>query len=671
MKIPYSYLRNFLSSELSQSKLVETFTQVGFECDLDGPLIDFDITPNRGDALSLKGLHREFYASQSKKPKDSIPYAKLKFQTDRSIINKIDTSGCGNYHLAIFKGLKSIKELDAKKRNLLTSSGVPLIHPLVDLGNYVMLEIGTPMHVFDLDKLNLPINVVFPSSNGTKLKIIGGDIKDVQSNTLTIQDQSEIQAIAGIIGAQESSVSSQTCNIAVEAAFFYPEKIANQARKYGLVTDASHRFERGVDPKMQKKALERFTFLLRQTIEFDSVDCYSSNFKESKEKIIHFNVKKFNNFSGLTLSTNKIKMLLKNLGFNLSSSKHHNLKFTIPSHRFDVVIEEDLYEEVLRCYGYDKVASNPPKAGPRIKNRKSTLSSRMRAGLVYLGFKEFMHMPFVSEETYEKLNLESQIPAKLLNPINEKEPLLRGSLFGALLEAVNVNIKKGYSAIKIFELGNTFRKQKNSYVQETHIAGLIYLNEPIKDWRSKEYQYDFYSLKSEVLKLCQTLGIRDINLKSNSLSRVFNMNSVDIMLASTKIGCFGEIDLIHTNSILKHQVYGFEFYPEIINEIFKPIKLKKLSKFPLSARDLNIIVNNAIHYGLIENAIASLKLKNLKSMTLIDTFSGKGIPQDSISMTIRFVYQSNTRSLLDSDVSLSMEKIVKIMSKSFKAKIRD
>ena len=149
------------------------------------------------------------------------------------------------------------------------------------------------------------------------------------------------------------------------------------------------------------------------------------------------------------------------------------------------------------------------------------------------------------------------------------------------------------------------------------------------------------------------------------------MNSVDIMLASTKIGCFGEIDLIHTNSILKHQVYGFEFYPEIINEIFKPIKLKKLSKFPLSARDLNIIVNNAIHYRLIENAITSLKLKNLKSMALIDTFSGKGIPQDSISMTIRFVYQSNTRSLLDSDVSLSMEKIVKIMSKSFKAKILD
>ena len=153
MKIQYSYLKNFLQTKLSQKKLVDVFTQVGFECEIDGDLIEFDITPNRGDVLSLKGLEREFYAYQVKKPKNRLETLKFKLNKDSNIINQIDYSGCGNYHLMLIEGLQKIKELDAKKQSFLESAGVPLIHPLVDLGNYVMLEVGAPMHVFDLDKL--------------------------------------------------------------------------------------------------------------------------------------------------------------------------------------------------------------------------------------------------------------------------------------------------------------------------------------------------------------------------------------------------------------------------------------------------------------------------------------------------------------------------------------
>ena len=174
----------------------------------------------------------------------------------------------------VVKGLQKVNNLDAKKRSFIESAGIPLINPLVDLGNYVMLEIGAPMHVFDLDKLALPINVCFPKENNTSVTVIGGDVKDVRSSSLTIQDQSGIQAIAGIIGSEASSVSSNTTNIAVEAAFFRPEVIVNQARKYGLATDASHRFERGVDPEIQKLALERYLFLLNQIAEYDSVALY-------------------------------------------------------------------------------------------------------------------------------------------------------------------------------------------------------------------------------------------------------------------------------------------------------------------------------------------------------------------------------------------------------------
>ena len=311
MKIQYSFLKNFLDTKFSQNRLVDVFTQVGFECESDRDLIEFDVTPNRGDVLSLKGLEREFHAYQAKKTNRKLETTKLSLIKDRKIINQIDDSGCGNYHLMLVKGLQKIKNLDAKKRNFIDSAGIPLIHPLVDLGNYVMLEIGAPMHVFDLNKLDLPINVRFPKSNNNSLEVIGGDLKDIQSSTLTIQDQSGIQAIAGIIGSERSAVSSNTANIAVEAAFFKPETIVNQARKYGLSTDASHRFERGVDPEIQQLALARYLFLLNEIAVYESVKLYYSKSKKTKKKNVHLDIKRFNDFSGLSMKTSQASSILK------------------------------------------------------------------------------------------------------------------------------------------------------------------------------------------------------------------------------------------------------------------------------------------------------------------------------------------------------------------------
>ena len=189
-------------------------------------------------------------------------------------------------NLMVIEGIHSIKNLDSKKKNFLLAAGVPLINPLVDLGNYVMLEIGSPMHVFDFDLLDLPINVMFKSIE-KPFQAIGGDYKNLDVSSLTIHDQSGVQAVAGIIGGEQTSVSKKTTNIAVEAAFFYPEKIVNQARKYGLATDASHRFERGVDPTIQKKALERFLFLLSSVAEYESVNSYEGNSKPLKLLHVH------------------------------------------------------------------------------------------------------------------------------------------------------------------------------------------------------------------------------------------------------------------------------------------------------------------------------------------------------------------------------------------------
>ena len=670
MKIQYSFLKNFLDTRLSKNRLVDVFTKVGFECEFDGDVIEFDITPNRGDVLSLKGLEREFRAHQAKKLNKKIEISKLSLIKDRKIINQIDSFGCGNYHLMLIEGLQKIKNLDSKKLKFIESAGVPLIHPLVDLGNYVMLEIGAPMHVFDLDKLDLPINVKFPKSNNNPLKVIGGDLKDIQSSTLTIQDQSGIQAIAGIIGSERSSVSSNTFNIAVEAAFFEPNVIVNQARKYGLATDASYRFERGVDPEIQHLALQRYLFLLNEITTFDTVKLYHSKSKTIKKKKVSLNIRRFNNFSGLFMRVNQACLILKNLGFDIVTKNSKSLLFNVPSHRFDICHEEDLYEELLRCYGYDNIPISTPKAGPIIKNKKDDVLNKLKIGFVHAGFKELMHMPFVSKESFQKLNSQNWIAAELQNPINENEPFLRGSLFQSLFSAVNNNVKKGHRNIKAFEAGNVFKKEKRGFVQTLHLSGIIYSHELQQGWSEKKFIYDFFSLKAEISKLIQTLGIQNAEFnKSTSLSP-FNENALDIFVDKQKIGVIGEIDLSITEKLIKKTTFGFEIYPEKISLPLKNPKIKKISKFPLSTRDINILLDKSFVYRDIENVMAQGAIKNLSSFHLINTFEGKDIPEGFVSFTLRFTFQNNNKSLLESEINRSIQMILKLLEKRLNAKIR-
>ena len=670
MKIQYSYLKNFLNTKLSQKKLSDAFTQVGFESEIEGDLIEFDITPNRGDVLSLKGLEREFYAYQLKNPHQKLKSSSLKPTQDKKIINQIDSSGCGNYHLLLIQGLRKIKNLDAKKRNFIESAGIPLINPLVDLGNYVMLEIGAPLHVFDLSKLALPINVQFPKAKNTSLTVIGGDNKDVKSSSLTVQDQSGIQAIAGIIGSEASSVSLKTTNIAVEAAFFRPEIIVNQARKYALATDASHRFERGVDPEIQQPALERYLFLLNQIADYDSVKLYYSYSRKTKKKNVKLDIARFNQFSGLTFKTTKAILILKNLGFKVLARSKNIVTFRIPSHRFDISLEEDLYEELLRSYGYDNIPISKPKAGPIINNRQNNVLDNLRLGFVHSGFKELMHMPFVSRESFQQLNSNGWTAAELQNPINDNEPLLRGSLFRSIFAAVNNNAKKGYSSIKVFEAGNVFKREKSGFTQLLHLSGVIYHHEPQQTWSQKELDYDFYSLKAEISKLLQTLGIQNIVFQKASSSMPFNENALDVFVNKHKIGVIGEIDLSVTEKLVKKQAYGFEIYPEKISLVSSNPKIKKTSKFPLSNRDINIVIDKSIAYKDVENFIAKGAIRFLTSYSLINTFEGKDIPKGFVSMTLRFTFQSNTKSLLETEINGSIQKILKLLEKRLNAKIR-
>ena len=465
-------------------------------------------------------------------------------------------------------------------------------------------------------------------------------------------------------------MSSNTSSIAVEAAFFRPEVIVNQARKYGLATDASHRFERGVDPEIQQLASERYLFLLSQIAEYDSVALYYSHSRQTKKKNVKLDVERFNKFSGLTLKASQAILILKNLGFKELNRVENNVTFNIPSHRFDISLEEDLYEELLRSYGYDNIPISKPKAGPIIKNKQDNIVDNLRLGFIHSGFKELMHMPFVSRESFQQLNSNNSKAAELLNPINENEPLLRGNLFRPLFTAINSNVKKGYTSIKVFEAGNVFTKDKNGFNQSLHLSGMIYHHEPQQTWSQKELTYNFYSLKAEISKLLQTLGMQNIKFQKASSLMPFNENALDVFIGKLKIAVIGEVDLSVTEKLVKKPAYGFEIYPENISIVSSNPKIKKTSKFPLSSRDINIVIDKSIAYREVESCITKGSIKFLTSFSLINTFEGKDIPKGFVSMTLRVVFQSNAKSLSESDINGSMQMTLKLLEKRLNAKIR-
>ena len=381
-------------------------------------------------------------------------------------------------------------------------------------------------------------------------------------------------------------------------------------------------------------------------------------------------IARFNQFSGLTLKATKAILILKNLGFKVLARSKNIVTFAVPSHRFDISLEEDLYEELLRSYGYDNIPISKPKAGPILNNKQNNLLDNLRLGFVYSGFKELMHMPFVSRESFQQLNSNDWTAAELQNPINENEPLLRGSLFKSLFVAVNSNVKKGHTSIKVFEAGNVFRKIKTGFMQSMHLSGIIYHHEPQQTWSQRELIYDFFSLKAEIYKLFKTLGLKNIEFQKASPSMPFNENTLDIFIGKHKIAVIGELDLSVTERLIKKQAYGFVIYPEKILLFSANPKILKTSKFPISTRDINIVIDQSVSYKEVETLISQGIIKHLVSFSLVNTFAGKDIPKGSISMTLRVVFQSNVKSLSESDINGSMQKTFKLLEKRLNAKIR-
>ena len=660
MKIDYAFLKNFLQAKESIHNLADLMTSIGFESEvIPKNTIEFDVTPNRGDFLSLKGIAREYSAITGKSIKLNLPKSSQPFQRNKSVISFIDKSACTHYCLGVVKNVSNIKELSADKRRLLTQAEIPLIHPLVDLANYVMLEIGTPLHIFDLDKIAMPISVGYPKKQ-QKVKVIGGEAKHFQTSTLAIMDNDRIVAMAGIIGEESSAVSKNTINIAIESAFFKPEKIINQSRLYGLTTDAGFRFERGVDPALQEFALERYLKLLSEIAFYNSVECYREGFSKAKIRAIKINIGDFEKFSDIKLPISQAINILKDLGFEVSKLSPALLEVKVPSFRNDISIKEDIYEELLRITGYNNVPIIEEHIHRPLISDGSRLDNRIKQFMVIKGFNEVQNMPFVNPQNPDKALSKNSVV--IVNPLREEEAVLRQSLLPQLIANFIKNFRRGFQLQNIFEIGSRYHKTGNKYVQDKILAGVVSFPADADDnmFLVKGLMEDLLSLASGSKPIFKPIG------PHNEFSEI----GLDVFNHKKQVGSFGEIKTSLIKEKQKIHLFGFEIAIDLLDPTPKKMKLRKPSKFPFSIKDLNVIVGSGVSYEDLRTAIMNAKIKDLTDISFVDRFLDKKIGNDKVSYTIRMKFQSTAISLTDKEIQHNIKQIFSVLQGTFNASLR-
>ena len=672
MKILYSRLLEAINSKPKIEDLCEDLTLIGIEVDevksfQGDKIIDFDLTPNRGDCFSVKGLARDYCAFKDKKL--SLP-PKVYFKGNNKLIKKIKLSskeGCSAYSAISISNLNPKKKFPEKISKSLKAAGIQTIHPLVDIVNFVMLESGQPMHVFDLDKISGDIEVRFAKPKET-IKILGEKDLKLAKDCLVIADDKEPIALAGISGGLNHSVSKKTKNFLIESAYFDPGAIKGRARRYGFQTDASQRFERGVDFNLHDEALKHVVNIVQDIYQTDISEIETIKNKYfPKNKKINISIHDINQKLGTSLKENFVKSILKRLEIKLIKVNKSNLTFEVPSHRFDLSIKEDLVEEIARIVGYDnlpqikaeQVSQNYEKSNYDFTNVIKTLMKNK-------GFNEVINYSFLDKKILEDLGLKEN-SISLKNPLNNSLSTLRTSLLPSLTSNLDFNINRGQNFLKIFEIGKTFSKENP--VETLSFAALIFDDEKFKNWNSNQ-NYDFYYLKGILEDFFEEFRVDNISWKKTKNDLLHPYESADIYLKNNLIGSVGSIHPKFLKKLdLKKPFHFFEIKVDLLprNDLRK---LKAPSIYPTSQRDFSFEVDKNITFEQIDKCIKESSEAFLISSKIFDVYAGKNIPEDKKSIAFRVSWGSSKKTLSEDEINEEVKLIISGMQKKLNAILR-
>ena len=676
MQFSKNWLKDFIDIDLSTETICSQLTMAGLEVDgyedvtskITGKdsIIKLDITPNRGDCFSILGVARELSVINNLKL--SLPNISA---IDGSFKDKIKVKACpeGPSYFG-----RTIRDISVNSKTLplvaerLKFSDQKLIDPVVDITNYILLELGQPLHAFDRDKLRGNI-IVRTAFNEEKIKLLDDQELVLDESCLVISDEESAVAFAGVMGGKESAVSASTNSIFLESAFFKPSVIRGKARRYGFQTDASLRFERGVDYKIQEIAIDRASILLRDTVGGSFSEITSSTLKNQlpKQTKINFDLEKSNDLLGTKISKQVALRYFKGLGFAPENLKKSSISVIPPSWRYDLTIEADLVEELARLVGYDSLPQL--SLSPVYKKIELNSQSHLSDLLSAKGFNEIISYSFISREDHDLFG-DGVAAVEVENPISQNMSVMRTNLVSGLVSTFLHNLNHGQDSQRLFEIGNTFSlKNSKEVVEKNTLAGLMNGKVNEDNWKEKGKDISFYDLKGviqDLLREFQGPCIFD-NCKIDFLHP--GMSSL-IKINNEIIGFMGCLQPTYLDRLgLSQDIYIFSLE---LNGLQKKISssYKEFSKFPSSSRDLSFIVNKSITSSSIENVIKSAAGKFFKDIEIFDVYEGKGIEEEKKSIAISVSWQSTKHTLKDSDIDSAVERIVNSMKKELGGELR-
>lgn len=637
---------------------------------LDDQIVEFKITPNRGDCLSVQGLLREIAALTEYKIKPVFVANSIEPQIQEKAQIIMDAGKhCPNYLGLIIKGVNNQVALPDFITKRLSRSGVRSVSPLVDIANYVMFELGQPLHAFDLANVGTQIQVRM-AKNGETLKLLDGKDAVLQDNTLVICDsKNRPAAIAGVMGGFDSGITDKTVDMLLESAYFTTNIIAGKAKQYGVSSDAAYRYERGVDPTLQTMAITYAALLIQKYCHgtVGIVNQVQDSDVTSKEPIT-LRYQAINRLIGCEISIEQTNSLLKGLGFVLESSAD-KITVTPPSYRFDIAIKEDVIEEVARVYGYDNIEPIMPIVSASLDKIEDTQTAdqRLKQVLVNLGYNEIVGYAFIEEKYELLLGKPETKPIKLQNPIAGLN-VMRTSLIADLIKAYVSNLNRGYKHIRLFELSRVFYGEDFTN-QPLKLAGLISGNAVYPSAENPKREVDFFDLKHAVELILN--GQNDVGFVSCNDYPVFHLGRcAKIYLSDTVIGIMGQLHpKIGQELGLTELPYLFELDMSFTSQVSAVPKIQPVSKFQKVERDLAFVLSDKIMVGDVVNEIKKSQPAYLMDAAVFDVYQGTNVSLGSKSVAINFTFQSD-KTLGDEDINSSIDSITNLVQTKFDGVLR-
>ena len=639
--------------------------------DLDDVAIDVDLTPNRSDCLGIAGIAREVGILTGCDVTTWTQEAIAEQSQKTVAVNVEDKAACPRYLGRIIENVDVNATTPVWMQEKLRRSGLRSISPVVDVTNYVMLELGQPMHAFDLDKLSGSITVRAAKAD-EQLTLLDGQEVTINDNTLVIADQSGPLALAGIMGGQDSSVDDNTKSLFLEAAFFSPTSIAGRARSYGLHTDSSHRFERGVDPELANVAMDRASSLLLSIVggEAGAITELTSEADLPEQQTITLRADRIKRVLGIAIEAEQVEDQLTRLGLTVVANDE-GWSVSVPSFRFDLAIEVDLIEELGRLYGYDLLPNTRPQGTVLTTNiSEHTLATeRLQNLLVDRGYQEAITYSFVDPSIHQHFLLEGMTPITLANPISADLSEMRTSLWPGLIQALVYNLNRQHERVRLFEVGRIYTGTTDDITQHRQIGGVICGSRYEEQWSEQQRPVDFFDVKADVEELLSFAG-DDIRFVAEEHSSLHPGQTARIYKAGEAIGWVGALHPRLNKPLgFDGKVYVFELALTATLTAQVP-SFESLSRFPANRRDLALLVDENVTAGEIERCLNGVESDILKSIQLFDVYTGDGVELGKKSIAIAFHIQHGERTLTDEEVEALMLTVTQTLEQELKAVIR-